>query len=77
MRISKDLEEYLLQRDQSITKLDRVLQQEKPYLQEKPYAPLFHLLRDIDKQHKRFDKKLTDAIDVLIEIESILEELKL
>ena len=77
MRNSKNLEEYLLQRNRSITKLDKAVSQEKLYLREKQYEPLFHSLSDIEKQHKKFDKKISDAIDILTEIESVLEELKL
>ena len=77
MRNSKNLEEYLLQRSRSITNLDKVISQEKTYLYEKQDGPLFHSLKDIEKQHKRFDKKVSDAIDILSEIESVLEELKI
>lgn len=77
MRNSKNLEEYLLQRNRSITKLNKAVSQEKLYLREKQYKPLFHALSDMEKQHKKFDKKVSDAIDILTEIESVLEELKL
>ena len=77
MRHRKNLEEYLLQRNRSITKLNKAVSQEKLYLQKKQYDPLFRSLSDIEKQHKKFDKKVSEAVDVLSEIESILEELKI
>ena len=77
MKNSKKLEEYLLSRNQSITRLNKIVTQEKSYLWEKQFSPLFDSLKDIEKQHKKVDKEIAEAIDILTEIESVLEELKL
>lgn len=77
MKNSQNLEEYLLQRNRSITKLNKAVLREKLYLREKQYEPIFRSLSDIERQHKKFDKEVSDAIDILKEIESVLEELKL
>lgn len=77
MKHSKNLEEYLLSRNQSITRLTKIAARENIYLREKQFAPLFDSLKDIESQHKKVDKKIAATIDILTEIESILEELKL
>lgn len=76
MKYSKNLEEYLLIRNRSINKLNKAVLGEKTYLNEKQYGVLFQSLNDIDKYHKKYDKKVSELTDILIEIEGILEELK-
>lgn len=66
-----------MSRNQSITRLTKIAAQENIYLREKQFAPLFSSLKDIESQHKKVDKKIAETIDILTEIESILEELKL
>ncbi len=77
MKNSKKLEECLLQRNRSYVNLDKAISQEKMYLNEKQYDPLFHAISDIEKQHNKLDKRICDAIDILKEIEKALEELKI
>lgn len=77
MKNSKNLEEYLLQRNRSIIKLNKAVMQEKLYLREKQFEPLFQTFNEIEKQHKRIDKGLVKAMDILVEIERALEELKI
>ena len=76
MKSSKNLEEYLLQRNRSILRLNRAVTQEKLYLREKQFDPLIRSLADIEKQHRKIDTKIHDAMDILTEIERVLEELK-
>ena len=75
MKLSKNLEEYLLIRNRSITKLNKAVSSEKTYLNEKQFEVLFDSLNDVDKHHRKFDKKVSELTDILTEIEGILEEL--
>jgi hypothetical protein len=77
MKLSKSLDEYLIERNRSISKLKKVASQEQLYLREKQFGPLFGALKDIEKQHYKVDKRVAEAMDILTEIESVLEELKL
>ena len=77
MKLSKSLDEYLIERNRSISKLKKVASQEQLYLREKQFGPLLGALKDIEKQHYKVDKRVAEAMDILTEIESVLEELKL
>lgn len=77
MKYSKSLEEYLLQINRSIINLKKAVIHEKLYLREKQFEPLLHSLYDIEKYHYKNEKKVVEAIDILKEIESIFEELKI
>ncbi|MBO7196019.1 MAG: hypothetical protein J6V80_01665 [Clostridia bacterium] len=77
MKDSKNLEEYLLLRDLSLNRLDNAITQEKPYLRQRQYEPLIHSLSDMEKQHSKASRQISEAIDTLREIESVLEELKI
>ena len=77
MKLSKSLDEYLIERNRSISKHKKVASQEQLYLREKQFGPLFGALKDIEKQHYKVDKRVAEAMDILTEIESVLEELKL
>ena len=77
MKTSTQLEEYLLQRTRSISKVEKTVSQEKTYLHEKQFSPLLSSIKDIEKGHEKTDKRVCEAIELLKEIESVLEELKI
>jgi len=76
MNNSKQLEKLLLERQKSLYSLKKTVLKEKLYLDEKQFAPLFTSLKTIEKQQNAVDKKIAEAIDLLIEAENILEELE-
>lgn len=76
MKINAGLEEYTVERIRSITRLKKAVTQEKLYLREKQFQPLLRSLDEVEKQHKKIDGKIVEALDLLNEINSVLEELR-
>lgn len=76
MKINSGLEEYAVERIRSITRLKKVVTQEKLYLREKQFQPLLRSLDEVEKQHKKIDGKVVEALDLLNEINGVLEELR-
>ena len=76
MKINSGLEEYAVERIRSITRLKKAVTQEKLYLREKQFQPLLRSLDEVEKQHKKIDGKVVEALDLLNEINGVLEELR-
>ena len=75
MKINKQIENHLVERNKSIESLRRKINNEKIGSAKNQYAPVFQLAEEIIKYHKKNDRKLLEIINKLDEINQILEEL--